>query len=401
MFLSLKTVSGFLILGGLVTVAPFCATVCSQTAGNPPSIKFNPGQSKDRPATIDVGPFPSAVLSKVKVANLSLRKFMEFFIVYVADTDSDPVAMLGSYAISDKSIIFTPRFPLMAKVAYAARFDREGFAKKYQPDVGGGERLLILQFTVQTAQNDLAAKIIRIYPSANVLPANQLKIYIHFSAPMSFGDAYDHIHLLDEDGNPVPRPFFVFDQELWDKTHERFTLLFDPGRIKREIQSNIDLGAPLIAGKKYKLVIDKAWRDGAGNPLHSDFVKEFIVTGDERSRLDSRNWKIDAPKAGTVEPVKLKFDRTMDHALLQSMIAIFDSNGKQIEGRIDISEGETQWSFTPFDLWKMSDYAIRINSLVEDLAGNNLKNAFDVDLREHSKTSSSDFVEIRFKVRMK
>ena len=389
-----------LIHGGLAVITLFAAIIVGQTANVPsgPVIKFNPVQTKNQPANIEVGPLPALTLSKLKTANLSFNQFVEFFIVYVSTPDSDPVPMLGTYSISNQSIIFTPRFPLMAKVSYAAQFDRERFAKRYSSDVAGGERFLKLQFSVQATQNDLAAKITHIYPSANVLPANQLKIYIHFSTPMSFGDAYDHIHLLDENGNTVPRPFFVFDQELWDKTHERFTLLFDPGRIKREIRSNLDLGAPLIAGKKYKLVIDKAWRDGSGNPLDSDVVKEFTVAEAQRSPLDSRNWKIDAPEAGTVEPVKLKFDRPMDHALLQLMIMIFDSNGKPIEGRIEILEDETQWNFRPAAQWKSDQYLIKINSLLEDLAGNNLKNTFDVDLREHTKISTDDFVKLRLTI---
>ena len=49
-----------------------------------------------------------------------------------------------------------------------------------------------------------------------MLPANELKLYIYFSAPMSRGEAWKHIHLLDDAGKPVPLAFLELDQELWD-----------------------------------------------------------------------------------------------------------------------------------------------------------------------------------------
>ena len=75
----------------------------------------------------------------------------------------------------------------------------------------------------------------QVYPSADRLPENQLKFYLHFSAPMSQGDCYRHIKLLDARGKAVDLPFLELDQELWDPTGTRFTLFFDPWRIKRAI----------------------------------------------------------------------------------------------------------------------------------------------------------------------
>src|SRR6185436_15583273 len=75
--------------------------------------------------------------------------------------------------------------------------------------------------------------VAQVYPTADALPANQLKFYLDFSAPMSFGDAYRHIRLLDEEGRDVPRAFLQTAHELWDARRQRFTLILDPGRIKR------------------------------------------------------------------------------------------------------------------------------------------------------------------------
>ncbi len=70
----------------------------------------------------------------------------------------------------------------------------------------------------------------RIYPSAGRLARrNQLKFYIHFSAPMSRGEAYRRIHLLDAEGQVLEAVFLELGEELWDPPMQRFTLLCDPG----------------------------------------------------------------------------------------------------------------------------------------------------------------------------
>ena len=71
---------------------------------------------------------------------------------------------------------------------------------------------------------------------------------------MSFGDAYRHIRLLDEAGREVPRAFLQTAHELWDARRQRFTLILDPGRIKRGLRSNVEVGAPLREGGRYRLV---------------------------------------------------------------------------------------------------------------------------------------------------
>mgnify|MGYP003346898067 CR=1 FL=1 len=75
--------------------------------------------------------------------------------------------------------------------------------------------------------------VTQIYPSADVLPENTLKFYVHFSAPMSRGHSYDHIRLLDEANRPVELAFLELAEELWSPDMLRLTLLMDPGRIKR------------------------------------------------------------------------------------------------------------------------------------------------------------------------
>ena len=43
-------------------------------------------------------------------------------------------------------------------------------------------------------------RVLHVYPSSDVLPENELKFYLSFSAPMQQGEAWTRIHLLDAAG---------------------------------------------------------------------------------------------------------------------------------------------------------------------------------------------------------
>src|SRR3954463_1528646 len=60
------------------------------------------------------------------------------------------------------------------------------------------------------------ARLEAIYPSAELLPANHLKFYLHFSVPMREGVFLDHCQLLDDHGRVViAEPFR--ETELWSE----------------------------------------------------------------------------------------------------------------------------------------------------------------------------------------
>jgi len=292
--------------------------------------------------------------------------------VYAADADTP---MLGGYSVEGNALIFRPRFPLSTGVGYRAVFP-------------GGV------FVVDAAAKPPSStRVEHIYPSADVLPANELKLYIYFSAPMSRGEAWQHIHLLESDGKPVPLAFLELDQELWDAGNQRLTVLFDPGRIKRGLVPTNEIGSPIVEGKRYKLVIDRDWHDGRGVPLVEVFQKTFAGGPSDRKSPEPKYWRVSAPKAGTPDPLIVDFPKSMDYALLQRMIEI-----PGFEGSIAISREETRWSFTPNALWKAGAYHLIADNLLEDIAGNHLDRPFDVDLLNaqrqqiNTKTVSIPFI---------
>jgi hypothetical protein len=245
-----------------------------------------------------------------------------------------------------------------------------------------------------------SAYVSAVYPSADVLPENLLKFYVHFSAPMSRGRIYEHIHLLGENGKEIELPFLEIDEELWDAQLTRLTLIIDPGRIKRGVLPLEEVGPALESGKRYSLVIDREFRDASGEPLRESFRKSFAVGAPDREPPDPTRWSILPPRAETTDEVKVNFLEPMDEALTRRLIRVKGFSGELVEGRIRLDDGERQWSFAPTRPWRRGSYRLVIQTTIEDLAGNNIGKPFDVDLFEKiEKRVVSRSVEVAFEVR--
>ena len=130
----------------------------------------------------------------------------------------------------------------------------------------------------------------------------------------------------------------------------------------------------LVEGRRYTLVIDRELKDGNGVPLAEAFRHEFTAGPAERRGIDLKLWKLSEPRAGTVEPLVIDFDRPLDYALLQDVFQI-----PGVPGTATVGAGETQWRFQPAQPWKSGEHNLVIDMALEDLAGNRIGRPFDVD----------------------
>ncbi|SPF41386.1 conserved exported hypothetical protein [Candidatus Sulfopaludibacter sp. SbA4] len=302
--------------------------------------------------------------------------------------EGDVPAMLGSYSVDGGSLVFHPRFPVAPGMRVRAVF--------HPPESAPIEAV----FEVPKAAAPAATtRVAHVYPSINVLPENQLKFYVYFSAPMSKGRAWQKIHLLDAAGALVVLPFLELDEELWDRDSTRLTVLFDPGRIKREVRPLKEIGPSIQAGKHYTLLIDRDWPDGRGAPLAQEFRKEFRVVPPDRTPPDTATWRIAAPRAGSAGPLVIQFPKPMDYALLQHLLEVAGPHGP-VAGTIAVEREETEWRFTPREPWKDGDYRVTVQTTLEDLAGNHIGRAFDVDTFDPiTKSLPRETVSLPFRTR--
>ncbi len=330
---------------------------------------------------------------RAAIGELDEEQLDQLLSMHVVDAGPDAPSMLGRVLFDGTALRFEPRYPAVPGARYRLIFHRKripgredaaSVAQEYA--IGGGPA---------ATPNSLT----EVYPSSNALPENLLKFYLHFSGPMSRGEAYQRIRLLDADGNEVADPFLELGEELWDADLRRFTLLFDPGRIKRGLKPREEVGPVLEEGKRYTLVVDADWLDASGNPLAEEVRKSFTVLPPDDSPLDAESWKIEPPGAGTDAPLVVRFEEPLDHALLERVVRVVDAAENPVDGAIAITDAETCWQFTPADAWEPGMYQLVVDTTLEDLAGNSIGRAFDVDVFEPiQKRITTDTIAIPFSV---
>jgi hypothetical protein len=331
-----------------------------------------------------------------RLKSLSNEQWAKIFPVRVA-TNSTAKAdelppMLGRWSVKADRVVFVPQFPFEPGLGYVAEFDpRKALGEK-------AGRAVVRRFTLPKGKPPKPPVVTQVFPSGSVLPENLLKFYIHFSLPMSRGEAYERITLHEANGKRVAEPFLHLEEELWDRTGTRFTLFFQPGRIKRGLRPRAELGPALHAGKSYYLRIDAKWPTASGHRLTKTFVKKFRVVPPDMTQPNPKGWKIAAPTAGTRSPLTLHFGKPLDHAMLERVLVVRTSAGKRVPGSIAIDQHEQRWRFTPQADWQSGDYAIQVETCLEDRCGNSIGRAFETPEDGPKKPAIPRTVEFKFTV---
>ena len=312
-------------------------------------------------------------------------------------SDASRPAMLGSYRVESTRVVFLPRFPLDAGLTYVARFDVARLARATGARI---EPASAITARLVTGALDLppTTRLERVYPSADRLPENLLKFYLHFSAPMSARDSYRHIHLLDSEGRKIELPFLEIPQELWDPAGQRLTLLLDPGRIKRDLVPNREEGPPLRRGETFELAIDAAWLDAKGAPLVEAYLKTFEVVEADRQSPEPGEWVLSPPSPSTREPLRVRFDEPLDRALSRRMLLVVTGDGQAVPGEPHVEAHESLWSFRPAAPWAAGSYRLLVDPRLEDLAGNAVGRAFEVQGGHTDTVEAEDPIEVVFEV---
>lgn len=342
--------------------------------------------------------------TQIEVSNLDATGFAKIgdwpdeqwsALLMVSVKETPEVQMLGSWEgdAAAQLVRFIPKFPLTPGVTYRAVFDTAEWPseEKVKP-------LISSVFRMPQPRRGAATVVANVFPSALEVPENLLKFYLHFSAPMSGGRIYEHIHLRDENGKDVELPFLEIDEELWDPEMKRLTLFIDPGRIKREVRPLEEIGPALEEGKGFTLVIDREWLDATGAPLAKKFEHTFRVGPADRRPIVPNEWKINAPAAGSMEPLTVDFGEAMDRALALRLLRVARKDRSAVEGDVAMEDSERRWVFRPAKVWEGGMYRLVVPTTLEDLAGNNVGKAFEVEMgREDREVGKVVTVDVMMK----
>ncbi len=359
----------------ILSIGGMCAALvlnCAWAAAENPTIKLlklagNGGQ------VIEVQGLASPDL--VAFEKLSPEGQRDVLQVRVVSDLEDPPALAGRAEVVESTLRFTPRYPLTPGLSYRVAFH----GGVLQTPAKNAETVTVVLKVPPTKRQPATTQVSAIYPTAAQLPENQLKFYLHFSAPMRPGNVYRHIHLLDAAGKEVEGAFLELDEELWDRDQRRFTLLLDPGRVKRGLRPREELGPVLVAGRDFSLRVDTDWLDAEGRPLAAPGVKKFHVGAVDETPVDPARWKLQLPAAGTREPLTVAFGEPLDRALVERVIRVVSASEHRLPGKVTIGEHETGWQFKPDAPWTAGKYQVLSDTTLEDLSGNAIGRAFEVD----------------------
>jgi hypothetical protein len=281
-------------------------------------------------------------------------------LITLSEPGSPPI--IGDYFLHNESIGFTPAIPFTKGMKYTVLYKGRILKEIQMPESRG------------------IPSVTAIYPNADSLPENLLKIYIHFSEKMEEGVSAQHVFLIKNGVDTLRNVFLDLQPELWNQDRTMLTLWLNPGRIKRDLIPNREEGPPLEPGAHYQLRINSRWRNAFGDSLIATFQKNFITVARDTIAPDINHWTISTPGAETTDVLVVNFKEPLDYLVAINAVYVTDNVGHELPGTIELARNERLLWFTPANQWKKGRYKLRIEPRVEDLAGNNLERLFDVDL---------------------
>jgi len=294
---------------------------------------------------------------------------------------NDSANILGDYRF-DGEWVFEPLIPFQRGADYTV-----WISNKYAA-----------QFHIPLNDKHIVAQVMTIYPQLDTLPENLLKIYIQFSQPMREGESLKYVKLLKNNKDTLPDVFLDLQPELWNDDRTAITIWLDPGRIKRDLQPNLRMGAPLHVHEEYQLVVLKQWQDAEGISMQKNFSKSFVTTIRDSLSPDPVQWELSSPQALSKEPLTISFGEALDHFLLLEALQVTGKNGVTIKGKFEPAGKDRVCRFFPNEIWGAGTYTLSIASKLEDLAGNNINRPFDRDMSKSKEPSTQEYYSRSFNI---
>ncbi len=301
----------------------------------------------------------------------------------IVTKENATVSILGELHAEEDAITFTPVIPFTNNTDYQILLDGT----------------IVGAFHIKKDQPDTTPRITAIYPKLDTVPENLLKMYITFSEPMQeVHSALDFIEVTDLTTQEKTNIFLPLETELWNTDHTELTLWLDPGRIKKDLIPNKELGIPIKEGHSYAVRIKSDWESAQGISL-GKMVEKKIVVGSRDAQMPSESdWKLTIPTINSKEALGIAFGEPLDAMLFEKNIHIEDTNNQMVEGSFLTMGAPNSTLFIPKERWKKGNYKLVINSSMEDLAGNNMNRLFDTDLQQRKTTKDTKTKAIDFTI---
>jgi len=297
--------------------------------------------------------------------------------------ESEGQPMLGTFRISGDVVEFTPVVPFTKGLTYNLLEDGN-----------------VLREIAIPVSDSPAPVIVAIYPTADTVPENLLKVYLKFSAPMMEGRSASFVRLLKDGRDTMKGTFLDLQPELWNEAGTILTLWLDPGRIKLDLIPNKEMGNPLTKGARYEIVVTSGWKSMEGKELPVAARKRFFVGSRDDESPDIAAWEMELPAAGSRQPLRVNFLEPLDRMLAEEALKVLDAARQPVSGKYAIIGDDSSLEFLPDSRWLQGDYLLSVQARMEDLSGNNLYRLFETDLSKSDvKREKKDVYERSFSLK--
>lgn len=185
------------------------------------------------------------------------------------------------------------------------------------------------------------------------------------------------VRLFDRAGGEVVHPFLDLPEGLWDPSGTRLTLLLHPARIKSGLAAREAMGPAVRRSRTYRLEIDLgllAGEKASGRFVH---LHDFDVGDPLVDVVRPMAWSVSPAPAGTLAPLRIAFDRTMDRLGLENGFAIEGPDSEGIAFDLSVGPGERDVRLAPQHPWRGGPYQLWMSPDLEDVAGNRIASGFE------------------------
>jgi len=301
----------------------------------------------------------------------------------IATKENNTVGILGELNAEGVDITFTPIIPFTNGAHYQILKNEQ----------------VLGAFSIKERAPSVPPKVMAVYPKLDTVPENLLKMYFVFSKPMQeIRNSLDFITVINLETQKEENIFLSLETELWNADHTELTLWLDPGRIKKDLVPNKNLGIPIKRGNNYELILSSEWNDTEGNPLGKEHRKKIVVIAPDVQLPSVKNWEVTVPTAESKEALGIAFGEYLDAMLIEKNIHILSASNQVVSGSFLTMGDANSTLFIPKERWKKGSYTLVVQSSMEDLAGNNLNRLFDTDLQQQQRINTSKTKEISFTV---
>ena len=340
--------------------------------------------------TITTRLVPEDIVASIEDHNFTFEQWSAFFNV---KTNPSGPAVIGTYKIVDNHLAFSPKFLPDPNIRYFVNFSYPALAQLLSHDIS--EQTTYTDVVSFEPPETTRPEILSVTPNLEIVPANLLRFYVYFSAPMGLENPYDFITIEDSNGKVLVDPFVIIPEGLWNIDRTRLTLLLHPGRVKQGVGPNMTEGDILLAGNDYTLKINADWKGASGETLKENFARRINATNPLRKAVNVNLWALRAEQnQNQIGILTIVTDHPLDQPLAKRMLYIMNEDGQILPSQVEFTSAEEMKI-----LWRADgskELELHIDHRLEDVCGNTPLYAFD--LEGETRTEPTGEIMLTFKV---